>query len=116
YRRGYPRAAIDVFPAIDRLLDPASRRILRDWSAKGIYVWTTRRMLGYPRPGGAHAYAARGAASRKRPHGTPPHVHAAGRRDDVAARGSRAAAGSAGDWIPQYSRVERFEPCRAPIP
>ena len=55
FRRGYQRGAIDVLSAIERLLDPASRRILKDWIEKDIYVWRTKAMLGYPRSGGSHA-------------------------------------------------------------
>jgi hypothetical protein len=39
FRRGYQHGVIDVFRAIERLLDPASREILKDWIEKDIYVW-----------------------------------------------------------------------------
>jgi len=48
FRRGYQHGVIDVFRAIERLLDPASREILKDWIEKDIYVWRTKAMLGYP--------------------------------------------------------------------
>ena len=48
FRRGYQHGVIDVFRAIERLLDPASRDILKDWIEKDIYVWRTKAMLGYP--------------------------------------------------------------------
>jgi hypothetical protein len=41
FRRGYQHGVIDVFRAIERLLDPASRDILKDWIEKDIYVWRT---------------------------------------------------------------------------
>ena len=37
FRRGYQHGVIDVFRAIERLLDPASREILKDWIEKDIY-------------------------------------------------------------------------------
>ena len=48
FRRGYQHGVIDVFRAIERLLDPASRELLKDWIEKDIYVWRTKAMLGYP--------------------------------------------------------------------
>jgi hypothetical protein len=48
FRRGYQHGVVDVFRAVERLLDPASREILKDWIEKDIYVWRTKAMLGYP--------------------------------------------------------------------
>jgi hypothetical protein len=48
FRRGYQHGVVDVFRAVERLLDPASREILKDWIEKDIYVWRTKAMLDYP--------------------------------------------------------------------
>jgi hypothetical protein len=48
FRRGYERAAIDTFHAIERFLDPSTREVLRTWIEKDIYVWRLNAMLGYP--------------------------------------------------------------------
>ena len=48
YRRGYQQGVIDIFYAIERFLDPATREVLKDWIEKDIYVWRTKAMLGYP--------------------------------------------------------------------
>ena len=49
FRRGYQHGVIDVFRAIERLLDPASREILKGWIEKTFtyggprQCWVTRR-------------------------------------------------------------------------
>jgi hypothetical protein len=48
FRRGYQHGVIDMFRAIERFLDPATRDVLKDWIEKDIYVWRTKAMLGYP--------------------------------------------------------------------
>jgi len=45
FRRGYQHGVIDVFRVIERLLDPATREVLKDWIEKDIYVWRTKAML-----------------------------------------------------------------------
>ena len=48
FRRGYQHGVIDVFRAIERLLDPATREVLKDWIEKDVYGWRTKAMLGHP--------------------------------------------------------------------
>jgi hypothetical protein len=48
FRRGYERAAIDTFRAIEQFLDPSTREVLRTWIEKDVYVWRLNAMLGYP--------------------------------------------------------------------
>ena len=48
FRRGYQHGVIDMFRAIERLLDPATRDVLKDWIEKDVYAWRTKAMLGYP--------------------------------------------------------------------
>jgi hypothetical protein len=48
FRRGYQQGVIEVFSALERLLDPATREVLQAWIEKDIYVWRIKAMLGYP--------------------------------------------------------------------
>jgi hypothetical protein len=48
FRRGYERAAIETFHAIEQFLDPSTREVLRTWIEKDVYVWRLNAMLGYP--------------------------------------------------------------------
>ena len=48
FRRGYQQGVIEVFYALERSLDPATRDVLRAWIEEDIYVWRIKAMLGYP--------------------------------------------------------------------
>ena len=48
FRRGYQEGVIEVFYALERSLDPATRDVLQAWIEKDIYVWRIKAMLGYP--------------------------------------------------------------------
>jgi hypothetical protein len=48
FRRGYQQGVIEVFYALERFLDPATRDVLQAWIEKDIYVWRIKAMLGYP--------------------------------------------------------------------
>jgi hypothetical protein len=48
FRRGYEHAAIEMFHAVSRFLEPAARQILRTWVEDDIYVWRHNSMRGYP--------------------------------------------------------------------
>jgi len=48
FRRGYEHAAIEMFHAVRRHLEPAAREILRTWVEDDIYVWRHNSMRGYP--------------------------------------------------------------------
>lgn len=48
FRRGYEHAAIEVFHAIERFLDPSTREALRIWIEEDVYVWRLNAMLDYP--------------------------------------------------------------------
>jgi hypothetical protein len=48
FRRGYQQVVIEVFYALERSLDPATRDVLQAWIEKDIYVWRIKAMLGYP--------------------------------------------------------------------
>jgi hypothetical protein len=48
FRRGYQQGVIEVFYALERFLDPATRDVLQSWIEKDIYVWRIKAMLGYP--------------------------------------------------------------------
>jgi hypothetical protein len=48
FRRGYQEGVIEVFYALERSLDPATRDVLRAWIEEDIYVWRIKAMLGYP--------------------------------------------------------------------
>ena len=46
FRRGYQQGVIEVFYALERFLDPATRDVLQAWIEKDIYVWRIKAMLG----------------------------------------------------------------------
>ncbi len=48
FRRGYQQGAIDVFCAIERFLDPATREVLQAWIEKDVFMWQVKAMLGHP--------------------------------------------------------------------
>jgi hypothetical protein len=48
FRRGYQQGAIDVFYAIERFLDPASREVLKAWIEKDVSIWRVKAMLNHP--------------------------------------------------------------------
>jgi hypothetical protein len=48
FRRGYQQGAIDVFYAIERFLDPATREVLKAWIEKDVSMWRVKAMLSYP--------------------------------------------------------------------
>jgi hypothetical protein len=48
FRRGYEQGAIDVFCAIERFLDPATREVLRAWIEKDVSIWRAKAMLSHP--------------------------------------------------------------------
>ena len=48
FRRGYQKGVIDVFYAVERFLDPASREVLQAWIEKDVFMWRAKAMLGHP--------------------------------------------------------------------
>ena len=48
FRRGYQQGAIELFYAIERSLDPATREVLQAWIEKDVYIWRVKAMLGRP--------------------------------------------------------------------
>ena len=48
FRRGYQQGAIDIFLAIERFLDPATREVLQAWIEKDVSMWRAKAMLGHP--------------------------------------------------------------------
>src|SRR5262249_56056184 len=48
FRRGYQQGAIEIFFAIERFLDPATREVLQAWIEKDVYIWRVKGMLGRP--------------------------------------------------------------------
>jgi hypothetical protein len=48
FRRGYQQGAIDVFYAIERLLDPTTREVLKAWIEKDVSIWRVKAMLAHP--------------------------------------------------------------------
>jgi hypothetical protein len=48
FRRGYQQGAIDLFYAIERFLDPATREVLQAWIEKDVFMWRVKAMLGHP--------------------------------------------------------------------
>jgi hypothetical protein len=48
FRRGYQQGAIEVFYAIERFLDPATREILQAWIEKDVFMWRGKGILGHP--------------------------------------------------------------------
>jgi hypothetical protein len=52
FRRGYQQGAIEVFCAIERFLDPATREVLQAWIEKDVFMWQAKAMLAHRRIGG----------------------------------------------------------------
>jgi hypothetical protein len=48
FRHGYQQGAIEVFCAIERFLDPATREVLRAWIEKDVFMWRVKAMLSHP--------------------------------------------------------------------
>jgi hypothetical protein len=48
FRRDYQQGAIEVFYAIERFLDPATREVLQAWIEKDVFMWRVKAMLGHP--------------------------------------------------------------------
>jgi hypothetical protein len=48
FRRGYQQGAIEVFCAIERFLDPATREVLQAWIEKDVFMWQAKAMLARP--------------------------------------------------------------------
>src|SRR5260370_18871360 len=48
FRRGYQQGAIEVFYAIERFLDPATREVLQAWIEKDVFMWRVKAMLRHP--------------------------------------------------------------------
>jgi hypothetical protein len=48
FRRGYQQGVIDIFCAIERCLDPATREVLQAWIEKDVSMWRAKAMLGHP--------------------------------------------------------------------
>jgi hypothetical protein len=48
FRRGYEQGVIDVFYAIERFLDPATREVLQAWIEKDVSIWRAEGMLRHP--------------------------------------------------------------------
>src|SRR5262245_59172966 len=48
FRHGYQQGAIEVFCAIERFLDPATREVLQAWIEKDVSMWRAKAMLGHP--------------------------------------------------------------------
>jgi hypothetical protein len=48
YRRGYEHGVIEMFHAVERFLDHATREDLRVWIEKDVHGWRLKAMLGCP--------------------------------------------------------------------
>ena len=48
FRLGYQQGAIEVFCAVERFLDPASREVLQAWIEKDVFMWRAKAMLSHP--------------------------------------------------------------------
>ncbi len=48
YRRGYQHGAAQAFHAMERLLDPETREILRAWIDADVYAWRYKALLADP--------------------------------------------------------------------
>ena len=48
FRRGYQQGAIEVFCAIERFLDPATREVLQAWIEKDVSIWRVEGVLLHP--------------------------------------------------------------------
>src|SRR5262249_17497237 len=42
FRRGYQQGVIDIFCAIERCLDPATREVLQAWIEKDVSMWRAK--------------------------------------------------------------------------
>jgi hypothetical protein len=67
FRHGYQQGAIEVFCAIERFLDPATREVLQAWIEKDVSMWRAKAMLGHPPNWRLNMIA--GPRSAGRPHG-----------------------------------------------
>ena len=45
FRRGYQQGVIELFFAIERFLDPATREVVQAWIEKDVYIWRVNRPL-----------------------------------------------------------------------
>src|SRR5260370_39671916 len=48
FRRGYQQGAIEVFYAIERFLDPATREVLQAWIEKDVFMWRGKGRVRHP--------------------------------------------------------------------
>jgi hypothetical protein len=48
FRHGYQQGAIEVFCAVERFLDPATREVLQAWIEKDVFMWRAKAMLDHP--------------------------------------------------------------------
>ena len=48
YRRGYQDGALEMLGAVERLLDQATRQVVRSWIEQDINGWRLKAMLGQP--------------------------------------------------------------------
>ena len=48
FRGGYQQGTIEVFYAIERFLDPATREVLQAWIEKDVFMWRAKAMLSHP--------------------------------------------------------------------
>jgi hypothetical protein len=67
FRHGYQQGAIEVFCAIERCLDPATREVLQAWIEKDVSMWRAKAMLSHPPNWRLNMIA--GPRSAGRPHG-----------------------------------------------
>ena len=48
YRRGYQDGAFEMFRAVERFLDPATREVVHTWIEKDVDGWRLAAVLGSP--------------------------------------------------------------------
>jgi len=48
YRRGFEHGAVEMFRAVERFLDLATREVVRGWIEQDVNGWRLKAMLGYP--------------------------------------------------------------------
>jgi len=48
YRRGYQDGASEMLRAVERVLDPATRDVIRAWIEQDINGWRLKAMLAHP--------------------------------------------------------------------
>jgi len=48
FQLGYQQGAIEVFCAVERFLDPATREVLQAWIEKDVFMWRAKAMLSHP--------------------------------------------------------------------